>query len=174
MSDEEIKAVWTGIETGKYTEPMRLLLKLLLLTGAARDSRGAKVSELHLADPAYNLAIAWRLETARPYHQGRMKGAEPYRPLSAAAARLFVAAIALNSGKDHVFPAVLSCVKAGKEPKLPHIRGDSVVNAMARLRAANALDDVTAHDLRRTMTTWLAEHGVPPRHEAHLGAPAAV
>lgn len=165
LSDDEIKAVWVGIETGKYTEPMRLLLKLLLFTGQREtEVAGAKVSELHLEDVSRPI---WRLpgDSKRRGRiiKGRMKGKQNHIvPLSRAAAGLFARAIKLNGGKQHVFPAVLTCVKAGKEPKLPHIRGDSVVNAMARLRAANALDDVTAHDLRRTMTTWLAEHGVPP------------
>ena len=59
-----------------------------------------------------------------------------------------------------VFPADLSKVKIGKDPRTPHIHGESVTMAMRRVRAEAGVDDVSIHDMRRAVTNWLKDQGV--------------
>lgn len=60
-----------------------------------------------------------------------------------------------------MFPADVTRVRTDKQPRRPHINGESVCRAMARLRERVAktklLKDARVHDLRRTVTTWLRE-----------------
>jgi integrase len=53
-------------------------------------------------------------------------------------------------------------VKTGKAPRTPHIHGESVSKAVRRLRAVFDIEDVTLHDMRRSIATWLGEQGTLP------------
>ena len=93
--------------------------------------------------------------------EGRTKnGREQRVPLSRQAAELFRRAVALSDHKELVFPADLSKVKIGREPRTPHINGDSVTMAVRRLRNAAGIEDVSIHDMRRAIGNWLKDQGV--------------
>jgi integrase len=53
-------------------------------------------------------------------------------------------------------------------PRKPHINGESVSRAMARLREEIGLKDVRVHDFRKCLTTWLAEQGVARDVRKHI------
>ena len=65
--------------------------------------------------------------------------------LSTQAAALFREAVRQCSKAEFVFPADMSKVKIGKEPRTPHINGDSVSMAMRRIRESAGVDDVSIH-----------------------------
>ena len=151
LSDNELATAWREIDGGtNLSEPMRIILKLAILT-CQRESEvaGALVAELKLerANPL------WRI----PSERMKRKNREQIVPLSTQAAELFKRAVALSNGSPYVFPADKSRTRIGKTPRKPHINGESVSRAMARLRERVGLDDARVHDLRKTVTTWLRE-----------------
>ena len=94
---------------------------------------------------------------------GRTKnGREQVIPLSEQAAELFQRALELSDNAEFAFPANTGSVKIGKKPRTPHINGQSVSRAMRRLRERYDLDDVTLHDMRRCVATWLGNQAVRP------------
>lgn len=151
LSASELGSLWHTIDAGpNLSERMRLILKLAILTGQ-RESEvaGALVAELQLdtGNPR------WRI----PSERMKRKNREQIVPLSAQAVRLFKRAVELCDGSPYVFPADVSRVKLGEKPRRPHINGESVSRAMARLREHAELDDARVHDLRKTVVTWLRE-----------------
>jgi integrase len=88
---------------------------------------------------------------------GRTKnGREHVVPLTGSAVTLIREAIALASDSEFVFPSPRDQARAG------HIHGEAVSMAMRRLRGTVLdADDITVHDLRRTLRTYLGEHDVP-------------
>ncbi len=82
-------------------------------------------------------------------------------PLSRQSAERFIRAIELSKKHEFVFPADRRHV--GEDmTRLPHIHGQSVTRAVTRLCDAVDLEDVTIHDLRRSISTWLGERGTRP------------
>jgi integrase len=165
LSAEELKTLWLAVDTGPgMTETMRVILKIALLT-AQRESEvaGALVSELQLD----TVNPKWRI----PSERMKKKNREQIVPLSTQAAALFKRALESKAEaerdtpdtdkSEYVFPADTTRAKIGRETRKPHINGESVCRAMARLRARVAktklLKDARVHDLRRTVTTWLRE-----------------
>jgi integrase len=151
LSDDELKVLWNAADNGAgLSEAMRLILKLAILTGQ-RESEvaGALTSELQLdtANPK------WRI----PSERMKRKNREQIVPLSTQAVALFRRAIELSPGSRHVFPADTTRARVGRNPRRPHINGESVSRAMARLRERVGLEDARVHDLRKTVTTWLRE-----------------
>jgi integrase len=53
-------------------------------------------------------------------------------------------------------------VQPSSKTRLPHIHGESVSKAVRRLRVRFQIEDVTIHDMRRGISTWLGEQGVRP------------
>ena len=165
FTDGELTTLWTGIEAGNNLSlPMQHIMKLAILTGQ-RESEvaGARVDELSGLDgdvPKWTIAGTRNVKGQKV--EGRMKsGREQVVPLSKQAAAIFKEALERSDG-EWVFPADVSRVKTGRKPKTPHIRGDSVGTAMARLREKIGLEDARVHDLRRTITTWLFDNDVQP------------
>jgi integrase len=143
---DEIAKVWGGID-GEHgpTKRMRLLLKLLLVTGQRNSTvAGAHVEELKTLDTANPI---WRVPRAR------MKSKRDHLlPLSPLAADLFRQAIAINKNSDFVFPA-----SRGDEE---HFGQTSVSRAMKRLCSNIGVKDLRVHDFRKAMTAWLVEESV--------------
>jgi integrase len=151
LNATELGTLWQAIDTGPgLSEPMRIILKLAVLTGQ-RESEvaGAIVTELQLdaANPK------WRI----PSERMKRKNREQIVPLSRQAVVLFKRAIELSNGSHYAFPADMSRARTGTQTRVPHINGESVSRAMARLRERASLDDARVHDLRKTVTTWLRE-----------------
>jgi integrase len=151
LGAKELATLWSAIDSGPgLSEAMRIILKLAVLTGQ-RESEvaGALASELTLdtANPR------WRI----PSERMKRKNREQIVPLTTQAVALFKRAIELSNGSAYVFPADMSRARIGTETRTPHIHGESVSRAMARLRERVGLHDARVHDLRKTVTTWLRE-----------------
>jgi integrase len=83
-------------------------------------------------------------------------------PLSRQAVVRFRQAIELADGNKFVFPAETKHLSSGANPRTPHIHGESVSKALRRLRSQYGIDDITLHDLRRSISTWLGDNGTRP------------
>jgi integrase len=164
-TDAELGALWIAVEgqAGKLSPAVRLIIKLAILTGQRRtEVAGARISELRdLETDAPVWVIPGDVNKRGKIVEGRTKnGREQRVPLSRQAATLFRKAIALSNGSEFVFPADLSKVKIGKDPRTPHIHGESVTMAMRRVRAGAGIDDVSIHDMRRAISNWLKDQGI--------------
>jgi integrase len=152
FQDGELKKLWHALDIGPgLTEPMRIILKLnALVAQRVGEICGAQVSELQLdtANPK------WRI----PSERMKRKNREQIVPLSKQAVVLFKRAIELSEGSQFLFPADTKRTEVGKETRKPHINRESVSRAMARACERIGLKDGHAHDLRKTVTTWLREH----------------
>jgi integrase len=142
---------------------MRLILQLAILTGQRRtEVAGARLSELHgLETDAAVWIIPGDVNRRGKIIEGRTKnGREQRVPLSTQAAALFRKAVALSGGGEYVFPADLSKVRIGNEPRMQHTHGGSVTSAMRRLRELAGVDDISVHDMRRAISNWLKDQGI--------------
>jgi integrase len=74
----------------------------------------------------------------------------------------FRQAIELADGNKFVYPAETMHLSSGANPRTPHIHGESVSKALRRLRSQYGIDDITLHDLRRSISTWLGDNGTRP------------
>ena len=166
LSDAELATLWRGLDAGHgLSEPLRIILKLCVLTGQ-RESEvaGARRDELRLDGdrPLWRIAGTRTVDGERV--EGRMKAKrEQIVPLVPSAVALFRRALELGRDREWVFPAEtarLTGERARTAPRKPHINGESVSRAMARLRDKIGLEDARVHDLRKTITTWLREAGV--------------
>ncbi len=93
LTDNELGKLWRAIDSEEFgaTEPMRILLKLALLTGQRNSEvAGARISELTL-DSANPM---WRI----PGERMKRKNREQVVPLSPLAAKLFGRAVEVGAG----------------------------------------------------------------------------
>jgi integrase len=172
LSDDEWQKLWRGIDTvSGMAEPMRIILKLAILTGL-RESEvaGGRTSEIRLDGPGPRWTISRTVSRAGRTVEGRMKrkGRDQVLPLTPQVVALLRRALELNVGSEFIFPADLTRTRNGKAPRKPHINGESVSRAMARLRGEIELEDIRVHDFRKCLTTWLAEQGVARDVRKHI------
>ncbi len=143
---EHIRTLWTGIEDGRapMAPTIGLIVRLALLTGLRR----AELAATQRAD--------LDLESARPLlviPSGRAKNRNLHRvPLSPQAAQLFREALGRAGDSPFAFPGVIPGT---------HVLPRSVSKAMERARDELAIPEVTIHDLRRTVGTYMSQLGVP-------------
>lgn len=166
-TDDELKALWAGVENedSKLSDAIRSIIKLAIVTGQRRtEVAGARASELDLNDKAPTWTIPGDTNRRGKIIEGRTKnGREQVVPLSSQAADLFRQALKHPSRErksEYVFPAQTKTVKKGKEPRLPHIHGESVTMAMRRLREDVGVDDISIHDMRRAVSNWMKNEGI--------------
>jgi integrase len=122
---------------------MVLIVKLALLTGLRRSEiAAAEKKELDLDSSNPMLVIP----------TGRAKNRNTHRvPLPPQAASLFREALGASGDSAYVFPGGQDC----------HISPRSVSKAMERTRERIDLGEITIHDLRRTVGTFMTQLGVP-------------
>lgn len=187
-TDDEIGTLWRSMDIrARMSREMKLIVRLAILTGQRRtEVAGARLSELRLDDDVPTWTIPGDVNKRGKIFEGRTKnGREQVLPLSRQAVELFRQATnALGDEADYVFPADMKRVKKGKTPRTPHINGDSVTQAMARLRAKpegedeiqdaksnsakraskndaeNSIEDISIHDMRRAISNWLKDQGI--------------
>jgi integrase len=141
-----IRTLWEGIEDGRapMAPTIGLIVRLALLTGLRR----AELAATKRAD--------LDLECARPLlviPSGRAKNRNLHRvPLSPQAAQLFREALGRAGDSPYAFPGALPGA---------HVLPRSVSKAMERTRDELAIPEVTIHDLRRTVGTYMSQLGVP-------------
>jgi integrase len=189
LSDDEIAATWKAIEASDLSEPMRIALKLLLLTGQrVGEVGGARVAELSGLDD--DAKAAWTIP-GKVMRKGKVvalngrttkAGREHRVPLPWQAVALFRRALELaGDDAEFVLPAHAERRPADRPPAQGHLDRHSISRAMARLRdkfappkgsperaaeegkAPIVIDqEGTCHDMRRTCATWLGEQGTRP------------
>ena len=167
LTDAELEKLWRTTERDDiwFSDAMRRIIHLCLLTGQRRTQvAGVRKAELSNLD---GVNATWTIPgnslVRGKVIEGRTKNKkEQVLPLSPQAAQLFREAYDASADPECLFPARLTSVKIGKTPRTPHIHGQSVGRAMGLLRSEAGIADVTVHDLRRTMATWMGNQGVRP------------
>ena len=153
LSDAEMIKLWNAIgETTTLTEPMRNIIRLAIFTGQRNNEvAGMQCDELRDIEKS---TARWHL------HRSRMKrkSADQHVPLPRQAAEIVREALATSSNGKHVFPGEVNGRREGKW-RQEHIGQESVSRAMSRVVKTSGLVDVVLHDMRRCITTWLAENG---------------
>jgi integrase len=145
-SPEDMRRLWSAMGDGEaaMSPTIANIVRLALLTGLRRtEIAAARKAELDLNTTSPVLTIP----------RGRAKNRNAHRvPLSKQAASFFRQAIEAAGESEFVFPG---------EKKISHIASRSVSKAMERTRAKLGINDITMHDLRRTVGTYLSRYGVP-------------
>lgn len=147
-TDDEIKRLWAAIDSPELsvTPSMRLVLKLAILTGQRNSEvAGAKKSELQIGPKVAN--PHWQI----PKERMKRKDRDQYVFLSTQAVELFEEAMALAGDNPYVFPA--------KDNRSKHLAQDSVSHAFAKVRDLAGIKNMTLHDMRKAITTWLGNRG---------------
>lgn len=156
----EIGMLWRTIDaTPRLSRSMKLIVKLAILTGQRRgEVAGARVDELK--DDTWTIA-ADAVKAGRIVTEGRMKnGRQQVVYLSRQAKALFDEAMTHCSDGTYLFPADTS---RHDVTRVPHINGESVSRAIRREREKVGINDLTIHDMRRGITSYLDEQGVDQR-----------
>jgi integrase len=149
LSDDEIRLFWERAVLPPVSKATGIALRLALVLGCrAGEVAGLQRGELGL--DRQGRPTSWTIPADRSKN-----GRANYLPLSPLAVDLIGEALALSGDSEAVFP---SRTRGGA------IAGHAVTVAMRRLDAAAwqaNLPPPTAHDLRRTCATRLAQAGVP-------------
>ncbi len=166
LNDAELIRFWQGVSAPEspLTKSLQIIVKLAVLTGQRRtEVCGAKLAELDLNAPLPIWAIPGDTKSAGKVLHGRMKNRrDQCIPLSLQATELWKEAIELSQHAEYVFPSRAVLAHSAKTHKYPHIRPDSVSQAIRRLRATIGIDDINLHDMRRCIATWCGEQGIRP------------
>jgi len=145
LTGEEIKILWNALDDAKMTTPIKLGIKLLLVTGQRRgEVAEAKKSE-------FDLDSGWWTIPAE-----RTKNGKPHRiPLTALSIDLVQQLIELSGDEDYLIPS-----PRGEQA----IRPGALTKAIDRTRQDIGIEHFTIHDLRRTVATNLGEMAVNRLH----------
>lgn len=147
-TDDELKALWQAIEQEDLdlSPSMRILLKIAILTGQRNNEvAGARKSELKIGTSVSN--PHWTIPKTRMKRKDR----DQHVFLSTQATELFRQAFDLAGDDPYVFPA--------KDDRSLHLAQDSVSHAFGRARDLAGIEDLTLHDMRKAITTWLGDRG---------------
>lgn len=153
LKNPEVPKFWSGAEHPKVGTELTSILRLLLVTGQRRgEVAGARVDELRLDGNDPN----WTIGGERT--KNRLTHTVPLGPLGVS---LWQDAMKAFAGKVYVFPSSRSAASE-------HVHPGAVTRAMRTIREAHGLDDLTVHDLRRTVRTRMAELRVPKEISARV------
>lgn len=145
FSDDEIGRFWLALEGSNITHQNKLLVKLLLLTGARGvELRKAKKGEFDLKNRTWRVP-AESSKTRQPFERG----------LSKDAVLLLNEAVSLYPDIKQLFPPAIS-----KEDR-PMSAG-VLLNLAEQIRNEMGVHNWAMHDLRRTAKTKMSELGIPP------------
>lgn len=150
LSHDEIRAVWHDLDDEKtpISRDGRDVLKLCLITGQRLGEVTGMIREEIDVSKAVWTIPSWRSKNG---HAHRV-------PLSDLAFDVIRAASA-RAPTEFLFPGY------GKDDAL---RSSSVGKAVRRWRDEKKMQHWTAHDLRRTVATCMADVGVPPHVIGHV------
>ena len=144
LSKQDIHTFWNNLGSDglKMTEPVRMSLRLILVTGQRKgEVVSARWEEM-------DLATGWWTIPGE-----KAKNGLPHRvPLSPLALELLKSIRKLSADSEFLFPS-----DRGNKA----IRHDAVSKAVRRDEATLEVDHFTPHDLRRTAASQMASAGTP-------------
>ena len=143
LSEDEVKTFWKGIdETSNISHPMRIALKLLLLTGQRR------VEVVHMSRGELNLSEKlWSLP------KERTKNGRPHNvPLSDFAVSLIKEAMSHAGDSEYIFPSP-------RNKAIP-VNQKAATRAWSRVSKQLGIEGTVLHDFRRTLATGLQKLGI--------------
>lgn len=155
LTAEEIRALWTKLDTADMAAPTRLALKLLLATGQRRgELTQARWSHFDLAAKRWTIPV----ELLKSSHT-RRDAPEPHVvPLSDLTLELLGKLKALAGESPSVLPA-----HASKRHTRAYSEG--VLSRAVRQNAKHfGIAHWTPHDLRRTAASFMTKLGIPRLH----------
>ena len=154
LTDAELCRLWKAAhDPNAADEGTRLIVQLAILTGQRNSEvAGAELTEAKGLD---TVTPRWDI----PAHRMKRKSDDQFVPLSTQAAKRFKRAIEIANGSKYVFPGTTHGRREESEWRQEHIGQETVSRAFARIRELAEIDDVRLHDMRKVLTTWLAEHG---------------
>ena len=155
LTDAEMAKLWKAAEGFEGVSlASRRIIQIAILTGQRNSEvAGMEIAELKGLD---TITPRWDI----PSRRMKRKSDDQFVPLSQQAVGLIKSALAVDGGNGvHVFFGTTHGRRLGKEWRSHHITQDTVSHAFLRLIGAAGLVDVHLHDMRKCVTTWLAEHG---------------
>lgn len=153
LTDEELGRLWNASQSfeGVYGAT-RFIIQLAMLTGQRNSEvAGMEVAELKGLDTA---TPRWDI----PARRMKRKTDDQYVPLSKQAASIIGDALA-GADKTHVFPGTTHGRRRERDWQSLYISQDTVSHAFGRVSKAAKVKNIRLHDMRKCITSWLAEHG---------------
>jgi integrase len=153
LTDADLGKLWNAANRPDAAdEGTRLIVQLAILTGQRNSEvAGAELDELKglgAATPRWDI----------PARRMKRKSDDQFVPLAPQAVTRFKRAIEIANGSKYIFPGTTHG-RRGDEWRQDHIGQETVSKAMARIVKLAGLKDLRLHDMRKVLTTWLAEHG---------------
>lgn len=155
LTEDEVCAFWTKLDTADMANPTKLALKLLLATGQRRgEITRAQWSHFDLDAKLWTIPV----ELLKTSH-ARRSSPEPHSvPLPELALELLTQLKALSGSGAYVLPAHASKKRTGHY-------SDGVLTRAVRQNADHfGIDHFTPHDLRRTAASFMTKLKVPRLH----------
>ena len=145
LNEEEISVFWHKLKEAPMSKSVATILKLALVTGQRiGEIAGMTKAEIDLS---YSNPM-WKLPG------GRTKNKQVSRvPLAPLAKALIKEALSRSGDSSYVFPS-----PTGNGPISAH----AATRAMGRSRSMLGIENIRAHDLRRTAATSMASLGINP------------
>ena len=155
LTAEEIKTLWSKIDSADMAEPTRMALKLLLVTGQRRgELTQARWNHFDLDAKLWTIPVVL-LKSA---HSRRDRPEPHVVPLSALALELLRRLKELAGDSPAVLPA-----HASKRQERSY--SEAVLSRAVRQNAKHfGIAHFTPHDLRRTAASFMTKLGVPRLH----------
>ena len=147
-TDDEIRHFWRESGTA-FRNGLGVATRITLLTGLRRaEVIKARRDQVDLENAVLTLEAA-KTRRGRIVHGSTKNKQEHIVPLSTQVVVLFKEALELANGHDYVFPARKGATI------YPHLDPNSATRGIGRIRANGS--EVTLHDMRRTVATWVGE-----------------
>ena len=155
LTAEEIKALWSKLDSADMAEPTKLALKLLLATAQRRgELTQARWSHFDLEAKRWTIPV----ELLKSSHSRREKPEPHVVPLSDVALDLLRKLKVLAGDSPSVLPA-----HASKRHARAYSEG--VLSRAVRQNAEHfGIEHFTPHDLRRTASSSMTKLGIPRLH----------
>ena len=155
LTADEIRAVWTKLDTAEMAEPTRLALKLLLVTAQRRgELTFARWDHFDFERTRWTIPV----ELLKSAHTRRHKPEPHVVPLSSLAIELLGTLKALTGDGSYVLPA-----RADKRKDRSY--SERVLSRAVRQNEKHfGIPHWTPHDLRRTAASFMTKLGVPRLH----------
>ncbi len=144
LNEDEVRAFWFGLDETKMLYPVKLALKLLLLTGQRRgEIAKARKSDIDLQKRLWTIPA------------DNAKNETPHVvPLNDVAFEIVKNLMALSDQSPWLVPS----------PRMgTHIEGPTMTNLLKRHFDFKDMEAFTPHDLRRTAATMMTREGVDAR-----------